>query len=251
VHAPPSSTVGRLLSSRPMDPVCPLLALAGERHAAIDGVDAAHRCHAEDPPSAIDRAMQSRLCLTAEHDRCERYTAFVARTGTSPGRAPFGDGFVSTRLLLAPQPPWRGIAGRARGSRTATVVAVGAGIATMGVATAAVAGAFLTDRPAAVASPEPTATSRPAPSPTGRPTPAPTAEATPTPVPPTPSPTAAPTAPPTPAPTPVPARTYTVVEGDTLALIAQRFGTTVPALQAANGIDDPDEIVIGQVLVIP
>jgi LysM repeat protein len=42
-----------------------------------------------------------------------------------------------------------------------------------------------------------------------------------------------------------------VVEGDTLALIAQRFGTTVEALQAANGIEDPDEIVIGQVLVIP
>jgi LysM repeat protein len=53
---------------------------------------------------------------------------------------------------------------------------------------------------------------------------------------------------PTPAPAP---QTYTVVEGDTLALIAQNFGTTVEALQAANGIDDPDEIVIGQVLIIP
>jgi len=42
-----------------------------------------------------------------------------------------------------------------------------------------------------------------------------------------------------------------VVQGDTLASIAQRFGTTTEALQAANGIDDPDEIVIGQVLVIP
>ena len=42
-----------------------------------------------------------------------------------------------------------------------------------------------------------------------------------------------------------------VQEGDTLAAIAQRFGTTVAALQEANGIEDPDEIVIGQVLVIP
>nr|MBA2633373.1 LysM peptidoglycan-binding domain-containing protein [Chloroflexota bacterium] len=41
-----------------------------------------------------------------------------------------------------------------------------------------------------------------------------------------------------------------VQAGDTLAAIAQRFGTTVEALQAANGIEDPDEIVIGQVLVI-
>jgi LysM repeat protein len=68
-------------------------------------------------------------------------------------------------------------------------------------------------------------------------------------VPETPAPTPAPTPVPTPAPTPV--QTYTVAEGDTLAEIAQRFGTSVSALQAANGIEDPDEIVIGQVLVIP
>ena len=55
---------------------------------------------------------------------------------------------------------------------------------------------------------------------------------------------------PTPTPAPAP-QTYTVVEGDTLAAIAQRFGTTVEALQDANGIEDPDEIIIGQVLVIP
>jgi LysM repeat protein len=57
---------------------------------------------------------------------------------------------------------------------------------------------------------------------------------------------------PTPVATPVPTqRTYVVQEGDTLAAIAQQFGTTVEALQTANGIEDPDEIVIGQVLVIP
>jgi len=233
-----------------MDRVCPLLALAGDRHAAIDGVDPGHRCHAEDPPLGIDRAMQSRLCLTAEHDRCERYTSFVARTGSTPGRSPFGDGFVSTRLLLAPQPPWRGIAGRARGSRTAAVVAVGAGGVTLAAAMVA-AGALLTDRPAAVATAEPTPSPRITPSPTVRPTASPTVEATGTPVPQTPAPTAAQTVPPTPAPTPAPVRTYTIVAGDTLASIAQRFGTTVEALQAANGISDADEIVIGQVLVIP
>jgi LysM repeat protein len=42
-----------------------------------------------------------------------------------------------------------------------------------------------------------------------------------------------------------------VQEGDTLAAIAQRFGTSASALQVANGIEDPDEILIGQVLVIP
>ena len=44
---------------------------------------------------------------------------------------------------------------------------------------------------------------------------------------------------------------YRVQEGDTLGSIAAQFGVSVEALQAANGIDDPDEILIGQVLVIP
>lgn len=85
--------------------------------------------------------------------------------------------------------------------------------------------------------PSPTATATPAPSvATASPSPSPTPEAT----------AAAPTA------TPVPAQqTYVVSEGDTLALIAQQFGTTVEALQSANGIDDPNQINLGQVLVIP
>jgi LysM repeat protein len=62
-------------------------------------------------------------------------------------------------------------------------------------------------------------------------------------------PTAAPVV--TPAPTPTAQVTYTVAAGDTLVLLAQRFGTTVEALEAANGIQDPNEITIGQVLVIP
>lgn len=42
-----------------------------------------------------------------------------------------------------------------------------------------------------------------------------------------------------------------VQEGDTLGTIAQQFGVTVEALQAANGIADPDQITAGQVLVVP
>jgi hypothetical protein len=42
-----------------VDRVCPLLGLAGERRVTIDGVDAAHRCFAEDPPSSLDRRMQA------------------------------------------------------------------------------------------------------------------------------------------------------------------------------------------------
>jgi LysM repeat protein len=45
--------------------------------------------------------------------------------------------------------------------------------------------------------------------------------------------------------------TYTVVSGDTLFGIAGRFGTTVSAIAAANGLDDPNYIYAGQQLIIP
>ncbi|MEG3070117.1 MAG: BsuPI-related putative proteinase inhibitor [Candidatus Syntrophopropionicum ammoniitolerans] len=45
--------------------------------------------------------------------------------------------------------------------------------------------------------------------------------------------------------------TYTVQTGDTLFLIAQRFGTTVEALIQVNNITNPDVIFVGQILTIP
>lgn len=45
--------------------------------------------------------------------------------------------------------------------------------------------------------------------------------------------------------------TYTVLPGDTLSEIAARLHIPVAELAAANGIDDPDQIVAGQVLVLP
>lgn len=222
----------------------------------IDGVDGAHRCHAEDPPATLDRATQAQLCLTPAHERCERFGGFVARSAAmTPGRSTVGDGFVSTRMLLAPQPAWRGIAGRASGARPGPLIAAGAGVLAVGIGTAAVVGGILAPRQEPVASgtrePSPSATveptRRPTPSPTATPTLSPTLSPTPTPIPATPAPTVAPTV----APTPVPQQTYTVQQGDTLTAIAQRFGTTTTALQQANGIEDPNQIVIGQVLIIP
>jgi LysM repeat protein len=68
------------------------------------------------------------------------------------------------------------------------------------------------------------------------------------------TPTATPISEVTPAPTatPVPGEgtTYTVRWGDTLFSIAQRFGTTVEAIKAANGLAS-DFIVVGQELIIP
>ncbi len=45
--------------------------------------------------------------------------------------------------------------------------------------------------------------------------------------------------------------TYTVVRGDWLAKIAQRFGVSVRALAEANHIIDATRIDVGQVLIIP
>ena len=58
-------------------------------------------------------------------------------------------------------------------------------------------------------------------------------------------------APPPPPPAP---RTYTVVSGDTLFAIAERFygdGNRYPEIAAASGIANPDLIQIGQVVTIP
>ncbi|MCP4222321.1 MAG: LysM peptidoglycan-binding domain-containing protein, partial [Actinomycetia bacterium] len=43
---------------------------------------------------------------------------------------------------------------------------------------------------------------------------------------------------------------HTVVAGDTLWLIARRYGASVSALAQANGLSDPDRIHVGQRLVV-
>lgn len=53
---------------------------------------------------------------------------------------------------------------------------------------------------------------------------------------------------PAPAPT---AGTYTVVSGDIVSGLAQRWGTTVAAIVATNHLADPNRIYVGQVLTIP
>lgn len=45
--------------------------------------------------------------------------------------------------------------------------------------------------------------------------------------------------------------TYVVQRGDTLAIIAQKFGVSVSDLIQANNITNPDTILVGQTLTIP
>lgn len=58
---------------------------------------------------------------------------------------------------------------------------------------------------------------------------------------------------PEPVATPVPGRetTHTVGSGDTLSGIAQRYGTSVEAIVAANSLANPNELTVGHVLRIP
>ncbi|KKQ74625.1 MAG: LysM domain protein [Berkelbacteria bacterium GW2011_GWB1_38_5] len=48
-----------------------------------------------------------------------------------------------------------------------------------------------------------------------------------------------------------PTDTYTIQQGETLFAIAQKNGTTLTDLSAANGITDKDKVQAGQVLIIP
>lgn len=52
-------------------------------------------------------------------------------------------------------------------------------------------------------------------------------------------------------PTPAKGRQHVVRAGETLASIAWRYGVTVEAIQAANGLSNPNLIYVGQVLIIP
>lgn len=60
-----------------------------------------------------------------------------------------------------------------------------------------------------------------------------------------PAPTTTTTAP------PAASTTYVVQSGDTLSVIAERFGITIDALSQANGITDVNSIQPGQELIIP
>jgi lysozyme len=50
---------------------------------------------------------------------------------------------------------------------------------------------------------------------------------------------------------PAPSRTYTIQSGDSLTVIAVKFGSTVAAIASANDIKNINNIKVGQVLVIP
>lgn len=241
-----------------MDRICPFLALSNDHRTVVDGFDPEHACHALPEPEALDRARQAEQCLTEAHRQCDRYVAFLGSraSATSNVPAPAADALIArTRLILDPE---------ARGLRVGIAPLglsprrwlVAGGVAAVGVAAAAtaVAGGFdgLVTAPQPSGS-TPALSSTPSPQPVT--TPQPTLEATQVPSTLPASPPASPAATPEPsrsatASTPGTQTSYVVQQGDTLSLIAERFGTSVGAIQEANGLSS-DVINIGQELVIP
>ena len=67
---------------------------------------------------------------------------------------------------------------------------------------------------------------------------------------PTPTPTITPTPTPTPPPTPTP-KTHSVRPGDSLSVIADFYGVSMSAILELNNIPDPNNLPIGQVLILP
>jgi LysM domain len=243
--------------------ICPFLALESDARTAVAGDDPDHQCRAARPPLALERAQQLSVCLDSAHESCPRYLAAMS---VHPGEAVWGHPahdarLLSTRLVLAPDAASRRRRTAVPGGPPARRWAVGGALALVGVAavaggvtgalgslpgTSPPAGAATDSRvPSLAASVEPVAdTASPSPA-TAHPSPGET------PAPPTPQPSPVATPPPAATQAPPAQQTYVVQPGDTLNGIAVQFGTTVAALQRANGLGSADVIVIGQVLVIP
>jgi LysM repeat protein len=226
-----------------VDRICPYLALADDGRTVADGFDPEHRCHALTPPAPLERARQVQLCLTEAHARCERFaaarTAWLAASSGLPRVAP-DVAFGNTRLVLEPEAAWRNLASSpaTRLSRPAALVAAAALAIVAFLVLSSLFGFLQGGPPGESATPTLSPSVVPSVQASVAPSLAETSAAG--------SPSLAPVVTPGPSQT-----TYTVQQGDTLNLIAQRFGTTAQAIADANGMSVTDTINPGQVLIIP
>lgn len=282
--APPAHDLRPDLASQSVGPACRYLGLAQDRSTHFTFADAAHQCFALARPTSIDAEFQKSHCLPGLASQCTRFIAAeqLAAGPTTGGIPPA----AVTRRPLVGSPAG---AARPVRLLLAILVVIGIVVAAAGIL-GGLPGPLLragvlqsSESPAASAqdavsaTTAPTSTPQPsiqsvAPALTPPPTPPATPRsATPSASAPSVTPTPTPTANPTPAATPVPTeppaatarpsatprptstrapRYYVVRPGDTLSAIAARFGTTVAALMALNGLADPSFIRTGQQLRI-
>lgn len=240
--------------------VCPYLRDAsGSWRSAYASRD--HRCSAVQPAAQLAVTKQRSLCLVSAHETCATYVlARELALGVGPARGVDDDAALwpdvhATPLLLEPTRGLRAAVPRGAARTEGQALLVGLMILAFVVLVIArtaspdvtaspgpgsSTGAIRTTTPSATATSGPSAVASVVPSSSPLPT-----------VSPAPTPAATPLA--TPAATPLLSGTqrYTVKLGDTLSGIAAKFGTTVTALAAANGIADPRLVRVGQVLIIP
>ncbi len=238
------------------DAICPFLT-AGEGGWLAVRPSGEHRCSAVEPPAVLAGDKQRRLCLVAAHRDCPTYQAARATAGSST-RAPLAAGGTpierTTSILLDRPGPVPAVVGPGRATvgqlllGVLLVAALAAVVYARVFVPAGVRPAATPNGPAASGrasagavvslSPAPTPSTVPTPAPTPRSTPAPTPRATPV---------------PTPAATPpaITTQKYVVRPGDTLWSVSVRFHTTVPTLQALNGLGSSTTIYSGQTLLVP
>ena len=229
--------------------ICPYLAAADGTWRSAS-VTREHRCGAVTPPAPLAADKQRRLCLTAAHPTCATFEAARAARPFAPGRVP------TLPRPLARTTPVVLDHGRMAIAvpvlRTGRTTGQAALIILMALAFAAIILAKLTGggAPAAATNASPSAgTSAAVAAPSTTVTDAPTAGASSGPgASAAASPGAGSAAPGTPVPS---GRTYKVKAGETLLGIASRFGTTVKAIAALNGITNYSSLKTGQVLKIP
>lgn len=234
---------------------CPfLLAEAGGWRLAEASRD--HRCAAFTPAAPLSPEKQVRLCLTPTYTTCATFMASMAARSMRLG-VPSSN--CATRWNLAKTTTVIEDPGGLRGRILGLVLdrrrwpAIPAVLLVTTLFTLAISG-FRGGGPAPAAATASPARQTSGPSaavaqtdvPTDRPTPTTTATQAPS----LPSPTTKPTPKPTPKPTAA-FRTYIVKAGDSLSLIAERFGTTPQAIARLSGIGLNSTLRVGQVLRIP
>lgn len=233
--------------------LCPyLLSEAGWRAPTPTGE---HRCTALDPPARLAGDKQARLCLVPAHAECATFVA--ARAARAAQGVPGG----TTRRPIArtapivversrPRIPVDVDAGARRWGQAGLVVLMIMALVAVVVARSGSGPGPGSSSGASATPPDSTASTRSSAGATAAPSTGPSAgssggsagvapDAT------TPLDVASA------APSAASGGTYTVQRGDTLSAVAVRFGTTVAALQRANGIRDASLLRVGQVLTIP
>ncbi len=205
-----------------------------------------HRCTGVSPAAHLAAEKQRRLCLTPEHLTCATYVAVRAARPTIQGRAAVLSRVIArTTPVILDHGQLTLSLPALRNNRTASQ---GLLVGLLGIAFAGIVLARLSGSGGAAAdgSPMPSASAIRSSSPSALPTPEPAV---------TPSPSVAPPVSASAAPaSPVPSTksaTYRVRQGDTLMVIAARFGTTAKVLIQLNAIKDPSLLRIGQVLLLP